>query len=254
MKLSGKVTCVTGSARGIGWEIVQAYAQEGARVVICDLQQAEVDRALAELGLAAENMLGLGADVTVEKDVVNLFRAIKEKFGKLDVLVNNAGFAWPREGPIDLEVANTPIDIWLKVLNTNLTGTFLCSREALRIMRAQRFGTIVNISSPQGKRGKVLRGPYSAAKFGVEGLTQVMALENASHNVNVNALDPGGIVATDAIRKMPGNKGKKMLSPEVVRFCATYLASEESAGVTGQSFVATDWNTQHGIEVPYMIA
>jgi 3-oxoacyl-[acyl-carrier protein] reductase len=183
-----------------------------------------------------------------------LFRAVKEKFGKLDVLVNNAGFAWPREGPIDLEVANTPVDIWLKVLNTNLTGTFLCSREALRIMRAQRFGTIVNISSPQGKRGKVLRGPYSAAKFGVEGLTQVMALENASHNVNVNALDPGGIVATDAIRKMPGNKGKKMLSPEVVRFCATYLASEESAGVTGQSFVATDWNTQHGIEVPYMIA
>jgi NAD(P)-dependent dehydrogenase (short-subunit alcohol dehydrogenase family) len=121
-------------------------------------------------------------------------------------------------------------------------------------MRQQRFGSIVNISSPQGKRGKVLRGPYSAAKFGVEGLTQVMALENASHHVNVNALDPGGIVATEAIRKIPGNKGKKMLSPEVVRPCALYLASDEAAGVTGESFVATDWNTQHGIEIPYMIA
>ena len=141
-----------------------------------------------------------------------------------------------------------------KVLEANLTGTFLCSREALKIMRAQGFGAIINISSPQGKQGKLLRGPYSAAKFGVEGLTQVMALENSARNIKINALDPGGIVATEAIRNIPGNKGKKMLSPQVVRPCAVYLASEESAGVTGNSIVATDWNTQQGIEVPYMIA
>jgi NAD(P)-dependent dehydrogenase (short-subunit alcohol dehydrogenase family) len=186
--------------------------------------------------------------------VAGLFRAVKEKFGKVDVLVNNAGFAWPRGGPIDLEVAETPLDVWRQVLDANLTGTFLCSREALKIMRAQGFGAIINISSPQGKQGKVLRGPYSAAKFGVEGLTQVMALENRAHSIRINALDPGGIVATEAIRKIPGNKGKKMLSPRVVRPCAVYLASEESAGVTGRSFVATEWNTQQGIEVPYMIA
>ena len=165
-----------------------------------------------------------------------------------------AGFAWPREGPIDLEVADTPLQVWLKVLNTNLTGTFLCSREALRLMKEQRFGTIINVSSPQGKLGKMLRGPYSAAKFGVEGLTQVMSLENSPYNIRVNALDPGGIVATEAIRKIPGNKGKKMLSPEVVKPCAVYLASDESAGQTGRSFVATEWNKEHGIEVPYTIA
>jgi NAD(P)-dependent dehydrogenase (short-subunit alcohol dehydrogenase family) len=254
MKLSGKVASVTGSARGIGWEIAQAYAQEGAKIVICDLQQADVDRALAQLELPEENMLGLRADVTAEDDVVRLFRAVKEKFGKLDILVNNAGFAWPRTGPIDLEVAETPLAVWHKVLEANLTGTFLCSREALRIMRAQGFGAIINISSPQGKQGKPLRGPYSAAKFGVEGLTQVVALENRARHIKINALDPGGIVATEAIRNIPGNKEKKMLSPQVVRPCAVYLASEESAGVTGISFVATDWNTQHGIEVPYMIA
>jgi len=254
MKLSDKVACVTGSARGIGWEIVRAYAQEGAKIVLCDLQQADVDRALAQLRLPADNMLGLRADVTAEDDVVRLFRAIKEKFGKLDVLVNNAGFAWPREGPIDLEVAETPLAVWQKVLEANLTGTFLCSREALKIMRAQGFGAIINISSPQGKQGKLLRGPYSAAKFGVEGLTQVMALENSARKIKINALDPGGIVATEAIRNIPGNKGKKMLSPQVVRPCAVYLASDESAGVTGISLVATDWNTQQGIEVPYMIA
>ncbi|HEY2990788.1 MAG TPA: SDR family oxidoreductase, partial [Candidatus Binatia bacterium] len=175
-------------------------------------------------------------------------------FGRLDILVNNAGFAWPREGPIDLEVADTPFEVWLKVLGVNLTGTFLCSREALRIMRAQGFGTIINISSPQGKLGKALRGAYSAAKFGVEGLTQVMSLENSSHDIRVNALDPGGIVATEAIRKIPGNKGKKMLTPAVVRACAVYLASDESSGVTGRSLVATQWNEEHGVEVPYMIA
>jgi 3-oxoacyl-[acyl-carrier protein] reductase len=254
MKLGGKVACVTGSVRGIGWEIVQAYAHEGAKVVVCDLHQADVDSALAQLALPVEKVLGVRADVTAEEDVAQLFRAMKDVFGRLDVLVNNAGFAWPREGPIDLEVADTPLQVWLKVLGVNLTGTFLCSREALRIMRAQGFGTIINISSPQGKLGKALRGAYSAAKFGVEGLTQVMSLENSPHNIRVNALDPGGIVATEAIRKIPGNKGKKMLSPEVVRACAVYLASDESSGVTGRSLVATQWNEEHGVEVPYMIA
>jgi len=254
MKLGGKVACVTGSVRGIGWEIVHAYAREGAKVVVCDLRQTDVDSALARLGLAAEMVLGVRADVTSEEDVVSLFRAVIEKFGRLDILVNNAGFAWPREGPIDLELADTPLEVWLKVLSTNLTGTFLVAKEALRIMRAQGYGAIINISSAQGKLGKALRGPYSAAKFGVEGLTQVMALENSAHSIRVNALDPGGIVATEAIRNIPGNKGKKMLSPEVVRPCAVYLASDDSVGVTGRSFVATAWNEQQGIEVPYMIA
>lgn len=254
MKLTGKVACVTGSVRGIGWEIVQAYAQEGAKVVVCDIRQADVDSAVARLSLPAEIVLGQRADVTVEEDVVSLFRTIKEKFGRLDILVNNAGFAWPREGPIDLELADTPFQVWLKVLHTNLSGTFLCSREALRMMRAQGFGAIINISSPQGKLGRALRGPYCAAKFGVEGLTQVMSLENSSHNIGINALDPGGIVATEAIRKIPGNTGKKMLSPEVVRPCALYLASDESLGVTGRSFVCSQWNEQHGFEVPYTIA
>jgi NAD(P)-dependent dehydrogenase (short-subunit alcohol dehydrogenase family) len=254
MKLSGKTACVTGSARGIGWEIVQAYAQEDASIVVCDLQQADVEEAVARLELPLQNTLGVRTDVTVEQSVVHLFRVIEEKFGKLDVLVNNAGFAWPRAGPVDLEIADTPLEVWLKVLSTNLTGTFLCGREALKIMRAQGFGAIINISSPQGKQGKLLRGPYSAAKFGVEGLTQVMALENSGHNIRINALNPGGIVATESIRNIPGNKGKRMLSPQVVRSCAVYLASDESAGTTGRSLVATEWLAERGIPIPYMIA
>jgi len=254
MNLHDKVALVTGAARGIGWEIVQAFAQEGARVALCDLAQADVDAAAARLGLPAERLLAVKADVTVEHDVAELFRRAVEKFSRIDVLVNNAGFAWPRSGPVNLELADTPLDVWRKILDTNLNGTFLCSREALKIMRAKGGGSIINISSPQGKKGKLLRGPYSAAKFGVEGLTQVLALENGAYNIRANCLDPGGIVATEAIRNIPGNRGVRMLSPAIVRACAVFLASDESIGVTGQSFVAPDWNREHGIDVPYTVA
>ena len=254
MKLDGKVALVTGSARGLGWEIVQIYAAEGAKVAICDLTQTDVDKAAERLALPPEKILGVKADVTSERDIRNLFHLTLEKFQRLDVLVNNAGFAWPRGGPVNLDLAATPLDVWRKVLDTNLNGTFLCSREALKIMRPQGGGTIVNISSPQGKKGKLLRGPYSAAKFGVEGLTQVLALENEGYNIRANCLDPGGIVATEAIRKIPGNRGVRMLSPEIVRACAVYLASDDSCGVTGKSIVATEWNKEHGIAIPYTVA
>jgi NAD(P)-dependent dehydrogenase (short-subunit alcohol dehydrogenase family) len=254
MKLHDKVALITGSARGLGWEMIQAFAQEGAKVVICDLSQSDVDAAAAKLGLPPEKVLGVKADVTSEREVNNLFGRVLDKFKRLDILVNNAGFAWPRGGPVNLELAETPLDVWTKVLDTNLTGTFLCSREALKVMRSQKSGSIINISSPQGKKGKLLRGPYSAAKFGVEGLTQVLALENAVYNIKVNCLDPGGIVATEAIRQIPGNRGMRMLSPAIVRDCAIHLASDESSGITGRSFVATDWNRERGLEVPYTVA
>jgi 3-oxoacyl-[acyl-carrier protein] reductase len=254
MKLKGKVALVTGSARGLGWEIVQAFAMEGARVAICDLAQSDVDEAVARLALAPEKILGCRADVASELDVNNLFRRIVERFERLDIVVNNAGFAWPRGGSVNLELAETPLDVWLQVLGTNLNGTFLCSRESLKVMRRQRSGVIINISSPQGKKGKLLRGPYSAAKFGVEGLTQVLALENEAYNIRANCLDPGGIVATEAIRNIPGNRGVRMLSPDIVCPCAVYLASDESKEVTGKSIVAIDWNRERGIEVPYTVA
>jgi NAD(P)-dependent dehydrogenase (short-subunit alcohol dehydrogenase family) len=254
MKLEGRVALVTGAARGLGWEIVQAFADEGASVAICDLTLSDVDAAVARLSLLPEKTLGCRADVTSEPDVNELFHRIVEKFGRLDILVNNAGFAWPRGGPVNLALAETPLDVWHTVLDTNLNGTFLCSREALKIMRSQGHGAIINISSPQGKKGKLLRGPYSAAKFGVEGLTQVLALENEAHGIRANCLDPGGIVATEAIRNIPGNRGVRMLAPAIVRPCAVYLASDESNGVTGQSLVATEWNLARGLEVPYVIA
>ncbi len=251
MKLSDKVAGVTGSVRGLGWEMAQAFAEEGAKVIICDLDQGDVDGAVTRLGLAPGRVLGLKANVTVEQDVLNFFQRIKEKFGRLDVWVNNAGFSWPPKRPAQLEVVDTQLEDWLQVLNTNLTGTFLCCREALKIMRVHRSGSIINITSNHGKEGRARMGPYCASKFGIEGLTQVMALENSAFNIRVNALKPGGAVATERHRSNPRNKGKKALEPRVIRNCAVYLASDEATGITSQSFDATEWNNQHGIKVHY---
>ncbi|HEX7231184.1 MAG TPA: SDR family oxidoreductase [Candidatus Binatia bacterium] len=254
MKLEAKVALITGSARGLGWEIARAYSDEGAHVTICDLVGGDVDRAVAKLQISEHRTLGVKADITRENEVADLFEITRRKFGRIDIVVNNAGFAWPRGGPVNLTLADTPLDVWRKILDTNLTGTFLCSREALKAMRMQGGGSIINISSPQGKRGKLLRGPYSAAKFGVEGLTQVLALENQDCQIRANCLDPGGIVATEAIRNIPGNRGVRMLSPSVVRPCAVFLASDESTGISGTSLVATEWNAEHGFDVPYTVA
>jgi NAD(P)-dependent dehydrogenase (short-subunit alcohol dehydrogenase family) len=254
MKLRGKVALVTGSAGGIGWEIAQALAEQGVRLALCDLVQANIDGAAARLALPSTDVLSVKADVTKEDEVTELFRLTLEKFSRLDILVNNAGFAWPRGGPVNLELADTPLEVWQQVLATNLTGAFLCSRAALPVMRRQGGGSIINISSPQGKQGKRLRGPYSAAKFGLEGLTQVLALETVGQSIRANCLDPGGLVATEAIRSIPGNRGVRMLAPQVVRACAVYLASDESMEITGKSLIAPDWNREHGLEVPYMIA
>jgi NAD(P)-dependent dehydrogenase (short-subunit alcohol dehydrogenase family) len=119
---------------------------------LCDLVQADVDAAAVRLALPPERVLAVRADVTSEPDVAELFQSTLDKFSRLDVLVNNAGFAWPRVGPVNLALADTPLDVWRKIIDTNLTGTFLCSREALKMMRVQDGGAIINISSPQGKR------------------------------------------------------------------------------------------------------
>jgi 3-oxoacyl-[acyl-carrier protein] reductase len=147
---------------------------------------------------------------------------------------------------------NTPFEVWLKVIGTNLNGVFLCSKEALRIMREQKNGSIINISSLQGKRGDPLRGPYCASKFAVEGLTEVMAKENSAYNVRVNALSPGGRVAVEWQQKKSSNKGSTMLSPNIIRDCAVYLASDESSNITGQHLDAMKWNQQNGIDVRWV--
>jgi 3-hydroxybutyrate dehydrogenase len=255
VKLRDKVAVVTGSARGIGWEIARAFADEGAIVAVCDLRQSDADAAVERLEVPRERAIGVQSDVSVERDVVALAERVGREFGRLDIWVNNAGFAWPRSGPSDLELADTPFEIWRQVVETNLGGAFLGSREAVRIMRRQGSGSIINISSNLGLKGQAqaLRGPYCASKFGIEGLTEVLALENRAYGIRANTLNPGGPVATERIVKYPSFKGKRLLGPSVVRGCAVYLVSEEAAGVTGESVNALEWSTARSMDVPFIV-
>lgn len=184
-KLDEKVVLVTGASKGIGRAIARAMAAAGARLVLA----ARDERALAA---AADEMHKLGgeaiaqpADVTDAQQVQALFDAAQQKFGHLDVLVNNAGAF--DGGPLD----ELSVDAWNRVIATNLTGPFLCTQAAMRIMKQQRSGRIINIGSISAQRVRPASAAYSASKHGLWGLTQVTALEGREHGITCCCLHPG---------------------------------------------------------------
>ena len=183
--LDGKVAIVTGSNRGIGRGIARAFAREGAKLAL-----AARDAALLEE--AAEEFRGLGADlaviptdVTDEHAVNALVDQTLERFGQLDVLVNNAGIA--EHAPL----VDMTLDAWQRTIDVNLTGPFLCARAALRVMAAAGRGRIINVASISSQRVRPGSASYSATKFGLWGLTQVIALEGRDHGVSCSCLNPG---------------------------------------------------------------
>jgi NAD(P)-dependent dehydrogenase (short-subunit alcohol dehydrogenase family) len=183
--LEGKVALVTGSSSGIGEAIARALAAEGATVVLAarraDRLQANADEIVAGGGTA----VALTVDVSSEADVERLFATTMEHFGRLDVLVNNAGVT--DGGPID----ELSVETWDKVLTVNLRGPFLCTREAMRIMKRQGGGRIINVGSISAQRVRPNSAPYSASKHGIWGLTQVTALEGRPHGISCGVLHPG---------------------------------------------------------------
>ena len=189
MELKDTVAIITGAARGIGRGIAQSLAREGAHVVIADLPplQEEMERtgALVE-GEGAQALL-VHCDVRESSQVSALAQAALDRFGRIDVLVNNAGVI--SVAP----VASMSEEEWDRVLAVNLKGTFLCSKAVVPHMVERRAGRIVNISSVAGKRGQPGLAHYCASKFAVIGLTQTLALELASSNVTVNAVCPGEV-------------------------------------------------------------
>ena len=183
--LDGKVVLVTGGGRGIGKGIARGMVKEGARVAISGRSEETLTAAKTALeGLGGE-VLAVPADVTDEQQVERLFQAVMGVFGRLDVLVNNAGAF--DGGPLD----ELSLEAWNKVIATNLTGPFLCTRAAFIIMKQQGGGRIINVSSISAQRVRPRSAPYSASKHGVWGLTQVTALEGRDHNIAASCLYPG---------------------------------------------------------------
>jgi 2-deoxy-D-gluconate 3-dehydrogenase len=184
--LSGKVALVTGGSRGLGKAIAQAMAQKGASIAICGRKQENLDKAVAELKAKGADVLARPANMGKSDQAAGLFKAVEEKFGRLDILVNNVG-----TNLLTPSVAEADEGLWDKLLETNLKSAFLASSMAYKLMQKAGAGKIINISSIAARKAARGMGIYCVAKAGLEMLTRVLAVELASDHIQVNAVAPG---------------------------------------------------------------
>ncbi|HME38874.1 MAG TPA: 3-hydroxybutyrate dehydrogenase [Steroidobacteraceae bacterium] len=259
MRLQDKVAVVTGAASGIGREIARTFARAGAKLAIFDLDAAGAHACAAEINRGGGQAIAVAMDVTSEAEVEAGMAAVADAFGRLDVLVSNAGiqFVAPLE---ELKFAD-----WKRLLAIHLDGAFLCTRAALRQMYTQGGGSIIYMGSVHSKEASLLKGPYVTAKHGLIGLAKVVAKEGARHGVRANVICPG-FVRTPLVDKQIPEQAKAlgiseqavirdvMLKETVdgefttvadVAAAALFFASFESNALTGQSLVVSHgWSMQ----------
>src|SRR3989344_1883813 len=239
--LTGKTAIVTGGAMGIGYGIARRLAEAGANVVIADLAEAEGQAKAKALG---DKALFVRCDVSSEADIKKLVEAAVNKFGGLDIMVNNAGI-YPQKLVMDMDVA-----YWDKIQAVNMRGVFIGCREAARAMMKRAGGIIVNIASIDSLHPSMVGlAAYDASKHGVWGFTKNFALEMARKGIRVNAIAPGGI-ATEGVAKMSEGADKKQMAEQIKAFTAKiplgrfgepddiattalFLSSDASAYMTG---------------------
>ena len=217
-KLDGQVALVTGGNKGLGRGIARGLAREGASLAITARGEVELADAAAELRKLGADVLALPADITDEAAVEALFAATMKRFGRLDLLVNNAGAF--NGGPLDeLSLAD-----WDHVVAVNLRAPFLCTRAALRIMKPRKQGRIINIGSISAQRVRPSSGPYSATKHGIWGLTQVTALEGREHGITCCCLHPGNILV-ERRQTVKTEDAEPMMSVDEIASVAVLMAT-----------------------------
>lgn len=239
--LEGKVVVVTGASRGIGLELAKNLISQKAKVAICGRKQENLDAALAKLD-AGDNVLAIKAHIARQEEIDTLFDTTIDKFGRLDVLINNVGINLLTASTIETE-----LPMWQKIIDTNLMGTFVCSRRAGQIMKGQKKGKIVSISSIAGRKAAPGMGIYGIAKAGIEMLTKVLASELAPFNIQVNAVAPS-MVRTDFSKPFWSNKDiydqiiktiplGRIADPIDVVHPVLFLCSDAARFITGQTII-----------------
>jgi NAD(P)-dependent dehydrogenase (short-subunit alcohol dehydrogenase family) len=231
MKLKGQVCLITGAGRGIGKAVALAFAREGASLALCARTGREVEQTVEEICSLKVECAGWICDVSLEESVGAFVTAAYKRFGRIDVLVNNAGVMTRPAPLIELDIKK-----WDYTIAVNLRGPFLVTRAVLPLMMKQKRGSIINVSSMIGRGAYANFAAYAASKWGLEGLTATLAAETRSHNVRVNSVEPG-YVAT----KLTGYHGSKA---ESVTDVFVYLASDESEGVTGKMLSSAGYRSK----------
>lgn len=258
MKLKDRVAIITGGGYGIGRTIAITFAKEGAKVCIAARSKDKLDDTAQEITRIGGTVLAVQSDISQEADVERMVKRTIERFGALDILVNNAA----AEGPT-LPIHEMESKDWRQVVDVNLNGLFYCTKYALKEMIPKRRGNILNIGSIAGVYAYPLRTPYNATKWAIAGVTQTIAAEVGQHNIRCNCLSPGpteGERSFRVIRKRAEKEGKsfeemkqwyetqipikRFVTAEEVARVAVFLVGEESSGVTAQHFCVSG-----GIEV-----
>jgi len=236
MRLEGKKALITGAAQGIGKSIALGMAKEGADICIADVNIESAEKTAQEVKALGVKSISVRLDVSKQESITSAFEAFMKEFRALDILVNNAGITK------DNVLLRMKEEEWDAVLNINLKGSFLCSKEAVKIMAKQRYGKIVSISSVVAFMGNPGQANYSASKAGLIGLTKTIAKEYASRGIRANAVAPGFIqtAMTDVLSDAVKDEMKKAIhlaqfgTPEDVTNAVVFLASKEADYITGQ--------------------
>jgi len=218
-KLSGKTALITGAGRGIGRGIARAFAQAGANLVLAARTAEQLDEARVEMEAIGVEVEARATDVTSEAQVAGLFAATVDRFGKLDLLVNNAGAF--DGGPLD----SLSLETWEHVIAVNLRGPFLCTREAFRHMKATGGGRIINIGSISAQRVRPGSAPYSTSKHGLWGLTQVTSLEGRECGITCCCLHPGNTLVERRQQSGLAEDDEPMMRTDDIAEVALLMAS-----------------------------
>ena len=240
MRLKDKVAIVTGGGSGIGEATALCFAQEGAKVVVCDVNEDAAKTVAEKCKATGQDAEAFKMDVSNKQNVEEVIHGVIDRFGRIDILVNNAGIT---QDSFAVKMAE---EQWDNVLNVNLKGTFLCCQAVIPIMKEQNYGRIINTSSI-GILGNLGQTNYAASKMGVIGLTRTLALEVAKNNITVNSISPGA-TKTPMTAKIPEDIAKAFTSkipfkrfaePQEIANVHLFFASDDSGYVTGQNiFVA----------------